>query len=72
MKFSERLQYKLRNYVYEANRLKKNKPDIKKSTFDEPSKKEPGQIKQVIDEMDEYLGELFQGFPHKKDNKWKN
>lgn len=72
MKFSERLQYKLRNYVYEANRLKKNKTEIKKSTFDDSSKKEPGQIKQVIDEMDEYLGELFQGFPHKKDNKWKN
>ncbi|MGL6175263.1 MAG: hypothetical protein ACRC1P_11720 [Cellulosilyticaceae bacterium] len=71
MKIGERFQYKLRNYIYDIERSKKQKQTLKKRT-DNDEQKGLGQIGQMLDEMDDYLGELFENLPHKKDSKRKN
>lgn len=71
MRFGEKLQYKLRNYIYDIERTKKQKQSVKKRVETEESKG-IGQLGQVFDEMDEYLGEVFENFTHKKDTKRKN
>lgn len=71
MRIGERVQYKIRNYIYDIERSKKQKQSVKKR-IDQEEQKGLGQIGQLFDEMDDYLGELFENLSHKKDNKRKN
>lgn len=71
MKLHEKLQYKLRNYVYEQQRKKIVQPkgSPKKSSHHKDEAERKGKLLGAIDEMDSYIGEKIKGINIPKLNK---